>query len=117
MAPAPPDSSSDSSPKRLIGSDTTVSDSASGSARSVSGLRSSSVSCRRSRLTVFGYSWDPPLRGSKKAAPTGARPERQSRTDQANCVVHSSHYGGQVCYPILPLLFHSSSLSRAEGSG
>src|SRR5207248_2840427 len=59
----------------------------------------------------------PNVRGSKKAAPTGARPGRQLRTSQANCVLHSSHFGGQVCYPILPLLYHSSSLSRPNAIG
>src|SRR6266849_285492 len=89
MAPAPPDSSSESSPKRLIGSDTVVSDSASGSARSVSGLRSSSVSCRRSRLTLFAYSWVPHFVGGQKSRPNrctawaaawGSHSQRKLRT-------------------------------------
>src|SRR5260370_42426593 len=101
MAPAPPDSSSDSSPKRLIGSDTAVSDSASGSASSVSGLRSSSVSCRRSRLTLFAYSWVPHFEGVKKAAPQpvhglGGGLGVPLATQAAH---YNSHCGGQVCYP------------------
>src|SRR5438876_611365 len=102
MAPAPPDSSSDSSPKRLIGSDATVSDSASGSARSVSGLRSSSVSCRRSRLTVFGYSWDPPLRGSKKATPTSPPPGRRTEPTRqiTSCTARiTDDRGGRAEHP------------------
>src|SRR5579859_193135 len=68
MAPAPPESSSDNSPKRLIGSEAVVSASASGSARSANSGLSSSVSCKRSRLTVFRYSWVP-SQGVKKTAP------------------------------------------------
>src|SRR5207244_12969402 len=42
---------------------------ASGSVRSVSGLRSSSVSCRRSRLTVFCLLLGSPMSGDQKKPP------------------------------------------------
>src|SRR5207248_2840433 len=93
MAPAPPESSSDNSPKRLMGSDATVSASASGSVRSVSGLRSSSVSCRRSRLTVICLLLGSPMSGGQKKPPLPVRglggnsgPARQT----ASCTARTS---------------------------
>src|SRR5258708_26018583 len=93
IAPAPPDNSSERSPKRLIGSDTAVSASASGSTRSVNSGLSSSVSCNRSRLTVFRYSWVPSRGQKNRPQPVrglggGLTPPRY----ETAALTHSSHH-------------------------